>query len=110
MGAFLISREKCNEGRGLGCGGPGSFTVTVQHFINGSSKQKKFYENLIDFTKIDIKKVNSGMYNKHIYYNHYDDRKSDDTTWSITVESLITLLEVSFTPLEASLMMFMVQG
>jgi len=34
----------------------------------------------------------------------YDDHKSDDTIWSITQESSIMLLEVSFTLLEASLM------
>jgi len=53
-----------------------------------------------------------GLYFEHLFdhYDHQDYCKSDATICSATLESSTILLEVSFTLLDASFMIFIVQA
>ncbi len=52
----------------------------------------------------------SSLYSKHIYdcHDHHDERYI--TIWSVTLELSVMVLEVAFTPLEASFVMFILQA
>jgi hypothetical protein len=49
---------------------------------------------------------------QNLFYGHncHDDHKSDAKIWSVTLESSMKLILVSFTLLDASFMMFIVQA
>jgi hypothetical protein len=46
----------------------------------------------------------------YTYHDHHDNHNSDTRIWTVTLELSIILLDVSFTWLEVSFMMFIVQA